>query len=155
MVAHKLSQDVKFRKLHFRLSWCHPLQWRQNELDGVSNHHPHDCLLNRLFKAQVKRKHQSSAPLASVRGIYRWPVNSPHKGPVTRKLFPFDDIIMLVVAGIAWNLGTPIKCEVWNIFFFFAKVTHVITCYSWTQNYTFIKYHDIHILYIGFDYNIW
>ena len=42
-----------------------------------------------------KRKHQSSASLASARGIYRWPVNSPHKGPVTRKMFPLDDVIML------------------------------------------------------------
>ena len=40
------------------------------------------------------RKHQSSALLAFVRGIHRWPVNYPHKGPVTRKMFPFDDIIM-------------------------------------------------------------
>ena len=39
-------------------------------------------------------KHQSSASLAFVRGIHRWPVNSPHKGPVTRKMFPFDDVIM-------------------------------------------------------------
>ena len=31
------------------------LQWRHNEHDGVSNHQPHDCLLNRLFKAQIKR----------------------------------------------------------------------------------------------------
>ena len=29
-----------------------------------------------------------------MRGIHRWPVNSPHKGPVTRKMFPFDDVIM-------------------------------------------------------------
>ena len=27
-------------------------------------------------------------------GINRWPVDSPHKGPVSRKMFPFDDIIM-------------------------------------------------------------
>ena len=39
-------------------------------------------------------KHQSSASLAFVRGIHRGPVNSPHKGPVTRKMFPFDDVIM-------------------------------------------------------------
>ena len=39
-------------------------------------------------------KHQSSASLACVKGIHRWPVNSPHKGPVTRKIFPFDDVIM-------------------------------------------------------------
>ena len=40
------------------------------------------------------RKYQSSALLAFVRGIHRIPVNSPHKWPVTRKMFPFDDIIM-------------------------------------------------------------
>ena len=39
-----------------------------------------------------QRKHQSSASLVFVRGIHRWPVNSPHKGPVTRKMFPFDDV---------------------------------------------------------------
>ena len=41
-----------------------------------------------------QRKHQNSASLAFVRGIHRWPVNSPHKGPVTRKMFPFEDVIM-------------------------------------------------------------
>ena len=44
-----------------------------------------------------QRKHQSSASLAFVRVIHRGPVNSPHKGPVTRKMFPFDDVIMTVV----------------------------------------------------------
>ena len=42
-----------------------------------------------------QRKHQSSASLAFVRRIHRWPVNSPHKWPVTRKMFPFDDVIMV------------------------------------------------------------
>ena len=41
-----------------------------------------------------QRKHQSSASLAFVRGIHRGPVNFPHKWPVTRKMFPFDDVIM-------------------------------------------------------------
>ena len=41
-----------------------------------------------------QRKHQSSASLAFVRGIYRGPVNSPYKWLVTRKMFPFDDVIM-------------------------------------------------------------
>ena len=41
-----------------------------------------------------QRKHQSSASLAFLRGIHRWSVNSAHKGPVTRKMFPFDDVIM-------------------------------------------------------------
>ena len=46
-----------------------------------------------------QRKHQSSASLAFVREIHRGPVNFPHKWPVTRKMFPFDDVIM-VFCGI-------------------------------------------------------
>ena len=42
-----------------------------------------------------QRKHQSSASLAFVWGIHRGPVNSPHKGPVTRKMLPFDVVIMI------------------------------------------------------------
>ena len=41
--------------------------------------------------------HQSSASLAFVRGIHQWPVNSPHKGPVKRKMFPFGDVIMYLI----------------------------------------------------------
>ena len=64
-----------------------PLQWRHNERVGVSDYQRLDCLLNRLFMRKSK-KHQSSASLAFVSGIHRWPVNSPHKGPVTRKMLP-------------------------------------------------------------------
>ena len=45
-----------------------------------------------------QRKHQSSASLAFVRGIHRGPVNSLHKWPVTRKMFPVDDITMFGAA---------------------------------------------------------
>ena len=41
-----------------------------------------------------QRKHQSFASLAFVRGIHRWPMDSPHKGPVTRKNVLFDDAII-------------------------------------------------------------
>ena len=43
------------------------------------------------------KKHQHSASLDFVRGTYRWPVNSPHKGPLTRKMFLCDDVIMIKV----------------------------------------------------------
>ena len=43
-----------------------------------------------------QKEHQSSASLAFVWGIHRSPVNSPHKWPVTRKVFPFDDVIMII-----------------------------------------------------------
>ena len=48
-----------------------------------------------VYSGVDQRKHQSSASLAFVRGIHRWPVNSPHKWPVTQKMFPFDDVIIL------------------------------------------------------------
>ena len=49
-------------------------------------------------------KHQSSASLAFVWRIHRWPVNSPYKGPVTRKMFPFDHVIMHKRRG-CWYWG--------------------------------------------------
>ena len=73
-------------------------------------HHHNDVIMSSLalqinsltiiystdYSGADQRKHQSSASLAFVRGIHRWPVNSPHKGPVTRKkMFPLDDVIML------------------------------------------------------------
>ena len=68
------------------------LHWRHNGHDSVSNHQPCDCLLICLFRRD-QRWYQSSASLAFVWGIHRRPVNSPHKWPVTRKMFPFDDVI--------------------------------------------------------------
>ena len=50
-----------------------------------------------VYSGADKKKHQSSASLAFARGIHRSPVNSPHKWPVTRKMFPFDDVIMLAL----------------------------------------------------------
>ena len=49
-----------------------------------------------IYLGADKSKHQSSTSLAFVRGIYRWPMNSPQKWPVTRKMFPFDDVIMAI-----------------------------------------------------------
>ena len=48
-----------------------------------------------VYSDADQRKHQSSASLAFVWGIHRGLVNSPHKWPVTRKMFPFDDVIMI------------------------------------------------------------
>ena len=49
-----------------------------------------------VYSGASQRKPQISASLAFVRGIRRWPVNSPHKWPVARKMFSFDDVIMRV-----------------------------------------------------------
>ena len=66
------------------------LQWRHNERDGVSNHRRLDCLLSRLFRHRLKET--SNLP---VTGLCKgWPMDSPHKGPLTRKIFSFDGVIM-------------------------------------------------------------
>ena len=52
-----------------------------------------------VYSGADQRKHQSSASLAFVWGIHRWPVNSPHKWPVLWKMFPFDDVIMSSING--------------------------------------------------------
>ena len=49
-----------------------------------------------VYSDADQRKHQSSASLVLVRGIHWGPVNSPHKWPVTRKMFPFDDVLMKI-----------------------------------------------------------
>ena len=49
-----------------------------------------------------QRKHKSSASLAFVRGINRWPVNSPHKGPVTPKMFQFMTSSCTAVPATHW-----------------------------------------------------
>ena len=73
------------------------LHWRDNECDGVSNHKSNDCLLNRIFRRRSKKT-------SKLRITGRWPVNSPHKGPVTRKMFPFDDVIMIIaVWAVIWS----------------------------------------------------
>ena len=56
-----------------------------------------------VYSGADQRKHQSSASLAFVRGIHRWPVNPPHKGPVTRSMFPFDDVVMIQHTDVSWT----------------------------------------------------
>ena len=81
------------------------LQWRHNDHDGVSNHQPHGCLLNRLFRRRSKKTTKLRVTGLCV-GNSPGPVNSPHKWPVTRKMFPFDDVIMSI------SMHTGNICEV-------------------------------------------
>ena len=82
--------------LDLPLGSCKSLHWRYNDHDDVSNHQPHGCLLNRLFRRRSKKTSKLRVTGLCVRNS-PGPVNSPHKGPVTRKMFPFDDVIMASV----------------------------------------------------------
>ena len=71
-------------------------------------------------------KHKSSASVAFVRGIHQWPVNCPHKGPVTRKMFPFDDVTMNTWMFRNYN---PLRCQWLHCCrFIFSLVFHWILC---------------------------
>ena len=77
-----------------------------SQITGVS------MVCSTICSGANQRKDQSPASLAFVRGIHRWPVNSLHKGPVTRKMFPFDDVIMKMSDILLWVsdvfLNTPL-----------------------------------------------
>ena len=71
------------------------LQWRHNDMIAMASQITSLTIVYLIvYSGTDQRKHQSSASLAFVRGIHRGSVNSSHKGPVTRKMFPFDDVIM-------------------------------------------------------------
>ena len=59
-----------------------------------------------VYSSADQSKHQSSASLAFVWEIHRGPVNFPHKWPVTRKMFPFDDVIMKILGICFVATGT-------------------------------------------------
>ena len=113
-----------------------------------------------VYSDADQRKHQSSASLAFERGIHRGPVNSPHKWPVTRRMFPFDDVIMLigdVWYGIAashhnlWDWALGVSCSVaeclisllWLIYWGREKMAAILqttfsNAYSWMKMYEFL-----------------
>ena len=92
-----LSDIARYCPLHYsdeRIS-IRSLTWRHNDRDSVSNHQPHGCLLNRLFR-RISKKTSKLHVTGLCAGNSPGPVNYPHIGPVTRKMFPFDDVIVLL-----------------------------------------------------------
>ena len=94
------------------------LQWRHSENDGVSIHQRRDCLLNRLFR---RRSEKISKPVTG---------EFPHKGPVTRKVYLSDDVI------IKWRSTStkPMHAQLFLFdhsctpFLFAAESTSVLWC---------------------------
>ena len=64
-----------------------------------------------VCSGEDQRKYQSSASLSFVRGVHWWLVNSAHKGPITRKMFPFDYAIMYCADSNPVNLNTCHHCS--------------------------------------------
>ena len=83
-----------------QIQWCFNRTW----VNICSQIHYHDVIMGVMASQTTSStivystvysgaNHQSSESLTFVRGIHRWHVKSPHKAPVTRKMFPFDDVI--------------------------------------------------------------
>ena len=91
-----------------------------------------------VYSGADQRKRQSSASLTFVRGIHRWPVNYPHKWPVTRKMFPFDGVIILyasIVMGMSHVRKTNVeKLHNWSLRMGMDMLFHP-TLYNGCNNY--------------------
>ena len=69
------------------------LEWRHNDRDGVSNHQPHNCLLNGLFGPRSNKT--SKLRLTGLcEGNSPGTGEFPSQRPVTWKMFPFEAVIM-------------------------------------------------------------
>ena len=104
----KKVQQVLPKKAQKAFSWVDPFSGC-----AIHVHHYSDVIMGAMaseittlaivystvYSVADQRKHESSASLAFVRGIHQGPLNSPHKWPVTRKMFPFDDVIMYLLSG--------------------------------------------------------
>ena len=83
-----------------------------------------------VYSDADQSKHQSSASLAFVWGIHQGPVNSPHKWPVTRKMFPFDDVIINWVT-VTWFKGSMLlMTPVIATLFTYMHITCVLLCFK-------------------------
>ena len=115
------------------------LEWRHNELGGVSDHQPQDCLLKLLFRRRSKKTSKFR-----VAGVFV--ENSlvtgefPHKGP----MFPFDDVIMLMVLSFG-QIGNEILSLLFCTFFVLKKGKNLFEIFLFiqtTQTFTFTRYEN-------------
>ena len=92
------EMEMQWIRIDIGLSWyckfiSNTLEWRHNERESVSNHQLLDGLLNRLSRRRSKKTSK-----LCVTGLCEGnlPVNGefPRKGPITRKMFSFDDVMM-------------------------------------------------------------
>ena len=79
------------------------LLWRHNGRDGVSNHQHHECLLNRSSRHSSKKTSKLRVTGVCAETSPAKPANSPHKWPVTRKMFPFGDVMFFKMPECHWS----------------------------------------------------
>ena len=111
--------NISVKKTMFLTSTVCPVMLLMSLVGSFTTHHYSDVILSAMASqiASVsivystvcsgadQREHQSFASLAFVMGIYRWPVDSPHNGPVIQKMFPFDDVIIWPHSNLINNIS--------------------------------------------------
>ena len=116
--------------------------------DGISMHYSdvimsaiasqttsHTIVHSTVYSGADQRKRQSSASLAFVRGVHQWQVNSPHKGPVTRKMFSFmsSSCNDWPLHYVSWHVIVHFKqCHMVNILAAILQTT-LTNAYFWTK----------------------
>ena len=93
------KQQAVFKRLTMTSQWA---RWRLKSPGSRLFTQP-------LIQTQIKENTKAPRHLPFVRGIQRSPVNSPHKWPVTRKMFPFDDVIMEMVTLLWFYFDATLK----------------------------------------------
>ena len=92
----------------------------------------HTFVYSTAYSGADQRTLQSSASLTFVRRIHRGLVNSSHKWPVTRKMFPFDDAIMVSLLRYVWYTYFSYKATT-TIARSIRTAICVISLYSWSM----------------------
>ena len=77
-----------------------PLRWRHNGHNSVSNHQPHDCLLNSLFRRRSKKT-------SKLRVTEHWAVNSPGTGDFPAQMASYVEIVSIWWRHHGWLSSGP------------------------------------------------
>ena len=117
---------------HWNWLYRETLHWRHNEHDGVSNYQPHDCWLNCLYRCRWKK-------IFKLRVTGRWPVISPHRGPITRKMFEKFEMDYIILASFIRNwkqqpreefatVSLHLVCNFYRRALLINRVSYLLTC---------------------------
>ena len=103
IIDWKKSQRLGFRGCCRNCSPCGSRSWQHHHNDVIMSAVASQIIsltivYSTVYSGADQRKYQNPASPAFVRGNHQWPVNMPHKGPVMRKMFPSDDVIMVKIA---------------------------------------------------------
>ena len=136
-----LPQFLVYSTLHVRINTS---TFEEQADHRIDQHHYDDVIMgtvasqitsltsvySTVYSGADQSKHQSSASLAFVWGIHRGPVNSPHKWPVTRKMFPFDDVIMIYRSTFSLRLEEIILQFAWSELFSQLRMVSMRSLYN-------------------------